>query len=1037
MKRRRPSAVRLPIAVRAYVPRTRPRGDRPAKGGPAPVLVFDTETTTDRSQRLLFGSYRLYDRQGVLRQEGIIRDDELSPDQLGVLDRYCVEHAAHNGGRLRLMSRTEFLETVFWPMAYRAHGVVVGFNLPFDLSRLAHGWRPARNGGFSLRMYPEHRANGRRSPHLYRPEISIKAYGPKRQFIRFTTPARVDRQNVGPRGPWRGRFVDCHTVTHALTDRSLSLDAAAAEFGLELRKVPGAEHGVVSDAYIDYNRQDVRVTHALYIALTAELARHPIDLAPEAAASPAAIAKAYLRAIGITPLLDRSAGLPERILGAAMTAYYGGRAEARIRLTSLPVRYVDFTSMYPTSFSLIGARSWLTAASFTSRDATTAAQELVHGITRDNLLDPALWPRFLGVFCRVRPNGELLPTRAPYGGAEDGPSGVAWTIGLNDLWSSHDHWFALADVVVAKLLGGRAPEILEAVEIVPEGVAPGLRPIALRGDISIKPTDDLFRRAIEERHRVRVDAAIPASERARLAGFLKTFANSGSYGIFAEYHQLDPVADGVAVHAYGLWPINTRVNTPEEPGEYCFPPLAASITAVARLLLAVLQAGIEARGGTFMACDTDSLSIVASPEGGPVPCAGGGAKMPDGTDAVNALSFREVDDVLREINRLNPYPATVVASLVKLEPENYAVADPPEPAGLHGIAISAKRYALYQRGPSGPTIRKASNHGLGLYRAPFPRQPDRGDPWPEWVEAAWETIIREVEGLPAQPEPDWLDLPAVSQLPVSSPHTIRAFRSIDAELTYSDQTKPFGFLVIGHVDPLVPSPTANSGRVIPVTPFETDATRLLERPWVNRIDGSTLAVTVKPGGEAGKLRLRTFRDVLAEYARHPEHKSGDARRGRGRRTSVGLLPRLRVEAAGVPVHIGKESNQLDEVEEGSITDKSEVYVEYRDERREWEASLPALRRLRDDKGWRHLATASRLSERAVRYAVNGGKLPRSAARSRLASLIPAPATIPLRTVTPGDDRRRGSHPRTGLSAVASGAPAIPRASDLGEPHGEG
>ena len=48
-------------------------------------------------------------------------------------------------------------------------------------------------------------------------------------------------------------------------------------------------------------------------------------------------------------------------------------------------------------------------------------------------------------------------------------------------------------------------------------------------------------------------------------------------------------------------------------------------------------------------------------------------------------------------------------------------------------------------------------------------------------------------------------------------------------------------------------------------------------------------------------------------------------------------------ARGLPVHIGKESNRLEEVETGLITDVEEVYVVYGDERREWEAMLPALK----------------------------------------------------------------------------------------------
>lgn len=92
-----------------------------------------------------------------------------------------------------------------------------------------------------------------------------------------------------------------------------------------------------------------------------------------------------------------------------------------------------------------------------------------------------------------------------------------------------------------------------------------------------------------------------------------------------------------------------------------------------------------------------------------------------------------------------------------------------------------------------------------------------------------------------------------------------------------------------------------------------------------------------------------------------------------------------MRASGLPVHIGKESNRLEEAQNGLITDADEVYVEYRDERREWELVLPALRRLRNELGWRYLAEASGLSE--LRYVLNGGKLPHRAARAWLAGLV--------------------------------------------------
>jgi hypothetical protein len=988
-RRTRAAVLETEIAVRANVPRTRPQAPRRPAPRPTLVLVLDTETRTDAAQALLFGSFRVYELGGRLRQEGLFYPDDLSFNELQLLEGYVATHAADNGGHLRLLPRRRFLRHVLWPIGYKARARIVAYNMPFDCSRLAFAWRRANNGGFTLHLWDSIDEEGVLWPDRYRPTVRIKAFGSKRQFTSYGSPATLDPDLKEDGYVWPGDFLDLHTLVYALTDKSLSLDAAAKRFGLPAGKAETEEHGVLTEAYIDYNRQDVRLTWELHQVLTEEWARHPIDLAPEQAYSPAAVSKAYLREAGITLPAERSA-VPADRLGQAMSAYYGGRAEVHIRRVPLPVRYADFTSMYATVFALMGLWRWVIAERLSAIGATGEAQALLAAATREALHDPAIWPRLAGVFCRVLPDGELLPVRARYG-APDGRATGAWTIGLNELVSRRELWYTLADLVVARLLGTTTPTILEAFRVVPEGRLPDLRLVHLRGTIPVDPAqEDLFRLATEERARVKGDSSLPWDERKRLAQFLKTFANGGAYGIFAEVRQLDPARGGAVVRADGLWPIEARVATPEEPGAFCFPPLAATVTGGARLLLALLQADVEARGGTYVTCDTDSLLIVSSATGGLLACPGGPERLADGTEAVRALSWAAVDEVLGGLGSLSPYKPGTIADLVKLEPQNFAVGDPTRPEELFCLATSAKRYVLYNRTDGGMVVRKASVHGLGLSRSPLRRNPD-WDPekeWPEWVEVVWQRIIAEAEDRDPGPEPDWFGLPAVSQLPVSSPLVLSPFRELNEDKPYSAQVKPFGFLLAGHVDPLAPLPEGLApGDVIPVAPFTSKPGDLLSLEWRNRRDGSVLKVTTRPRGQPGHVRLKTHGDLVTDYRLHPETKSGDPRGGLGRRGSVGLLPRLRVVARGVPVHIGKESNHLDEVEDGIITDPDEVYVEYRDERREWEAVLPALRALRDERGWRYLAEASGLSERAVRYALNGATMPHRPARSPLLRLL--------------------------------------------------
>lgn len=665
-----------------------------------------------------------------------------------------------------------------------------------------------------------------------------------------------------------------------------------------------------------------------------------------------------------------------RELGAAATAYYGGRSETRIRGVPMPVRYVDFTSMYPTVFALLGLWRWVTARRFVIADATAMTRAILDQVDRVALHDPGVWPGLAMVFCRVQPCGDLLPVRARYTS-----DAGAWTIGINRLHSDIGLWYTLADLVASRRLGGSTPEILAAFRIEPAGILPGLRPVLLRGSVPADPSDDLFRLAIEERQRLRRTGG-----REYDSTFLKTFANGGAYGVFAEYRVGEPVGGGVRVEAYGLWPIEARVRTPEEPGEFSFPPLAATITGGARLLLALLQADIEARGGTFLACDTDSLLVVATPSGGLIACPGGPGRLPHGQAAVLALSHADLDAALDEIETLNPY-APGLTRLVKLEEENFAADGSGTPVGLRALAISPKRYVLYEHLPDGPLIRKPSEHGLGMYRQPTPNPPGWDKKWPAWIEHIWESIIREAEGLPALPEPGWYDRPALSQLSITSPRLLAPFRTFNAGVPYRDQVKPFGFMLVGHVDPLVPLPSGMSlSQLMPVAPYTSKPEEFQRLSWVNRANGARIEVTTRPEGEPGKVRLKTYREVMIEYRLHPDVKSGDPHGGQGHRGSRGLLPRLHVEVGEV-VHIGKESNHLDEETEGELLERDQAYVEYRDQRQEWHVLLPQLRRMRAALGPKRLQESAGLSERALRDALNLGRLPRRRARAALLGLL--------------------------------------------------
>src|SRR5439155_15194284 len=176
-------------------------------------------------------------------------------------------------------------------------------------------------------------------------------------------------------------------------------------------------------------------------ALLAEFRGYPGgELPPEKAYSAASIAKAFLGTIRVIPPQQKFQ-LDDKTFGISMQAYYGGRAEIRIRHTPVPVVYTDFTSQYPTLNSLLGLWHILIAEKLQVCDATNEVREFLESLTLDQLLDPSTWAK-LTFFALVQPDGDIFPVRTIYG---DGHVNNQSNIGLNPLTSDKAIWFAGPD----------------------------------------------------------------------------------------------------------------------------------------------------------------------------------------------------------------------------------------------------------------------------------------------------------------------------------------------------------------------------------------------------------------------------------------------------------------------------------------------------------------------------------------------------------------------------------------------------------------
>jgi hypothetical protein len=1000
----------LPIAVRAYTPPTRPLRDpkkAPRGAGRRPdtpelVLVLDTETTTDATQRLLFGRWRVY-QDGRCISEGLFSADDLPTPDRAILADYLRSHSAETDEPqpLLLLTRHQFLTDVFWPVAYKGRGLVVGFNLPFDLVRLSIGWGTARGrlygGGFSLAV-ASYVKDRRTLENRYRPRIAVKSLDSKRALLGFTRAREPDVVDQIPEGSpdggpdphyaFRGHFLDLRTLAFALTNQSHSLASACAAYRVAHGKGIAGQHGIITPEYVDYNRRDVLATWELFEQLHTEYGRHPIALPLWQAYSPASVGKAYLRAMGIRPVLARQPDFPKDVLGYAMAAYYGGRAECRIRGVPMPVVYLDFLSMYPTVCSLMGLWRLLIAKRVAVEDATADVKALLAKVTLEQAFDPALWSRLIGLVQLV-PDGDILPTRAAYGGSS------AWQIGVNPYTTSEPQWYTIADAMASTLLTSKPPRVLKALRLVPHWVVSTLRPVKLRGEVPVDPrTQDFFRVAIQERHRLEHRSDLTAQERKWPSAFLKVVANAAGYGIYAEMNPQElPKGERQTVEVSGNWEqaFSTSVHTPEVPGAYCFPPFAACIAGAARLMLALLERCVTDAGGTYAMCDTDSMAVVATETGGVIACPGGPVRLPDGQEAVQALSWAQVEGIRARFTALNPYDRDAVpGSVLKLEPENRdSVAG--ERRQLWGYSISAKRYALYNVDEDGRPLlplRKYSEHGLGHLLNPTD-PPDTEDIAEEdverksWMSLLWEGIVTEETGH-LYTWSDWLERPALGRITATSPQALHPFATLNQGKSYAQQVKPYNFLLTTYVKRFGHPDGVNPTRFHLVAPFESDARKWAKLPWANLYDeqGKRYRVTSKRSEYmvSDVAQVKTYGDVLAEYRRHPETKSLAPDGTPCTRSTAGLLRRRPVAALYV-THVGKESNRLEEVEAGLVHDPEEVYTEYPDPAHDAWSTLvvPMLKRM----SLRRIQEQTGMGRTQIKAVRNGHARPHATHRAAL------------------------------------------------------
>jgi hypothetical protein len=339
---------------------------------PNHALVFDCETRIDQNQSLTFGFARLLrnDENSYTdcRAEIIFYDpDELKSFEVQRLKKYVLGKRSETSDdvsskTILLLTKQQFMQQFFFPHA-QAESLIVGFNLCFDLTRIADDARPATrlNEDWSLVFHYKDRKTKQTKKDSIR-RIKITRKDGKIAFIKLS--GYSTWTGVLP----SGRFLDLFTLAWALRNVHYSLKGLAKD--LKVRgKLKHDPTGKVTVEEINYCRQDVRATVGVLNKLRTEFNCHPIDRLPDEVYSPASIFKAYLEAMGIR-LPSEKFRLPPRVQGIAAQAYNGGRSEMRIRLARVPVVHTDFLSQYPTVIVLMGLWNLIIAKKLKVKNAT-------------------------------------------------------------------------------------------------------------------------------------------------------------------------------------------------------------------------------------------------------------------------------------------------------------------------------------------------------------------------------------------------------------------------------------------------------------------------------------------------------------------------------------------------------------------------------------------------------------------------------------------------------------------------------------------
>ena len=755
----------LPICIRSYQV---PPEKKPflGKSNAAAVsdkwyLVFDTETTTN-IQTVRFGVCHIY-RDNVRYTSILFPNNAI----LTAADKKVIKDGAGVTGH-QVMSIEDFRRKIFIPYVFTYKAMVIGFNLPYDLSMIALHATPIKSGSMKdgFRFFY---ADNDDTPCIEIKHINVRASMYKIQYpqsehnihykrirgnIERIDPASLDPdtaaadssstassedEHSGYDVKYRGRFVDCSQLANVIFSRKFSLDKLCKTLDIENKKEKNEGHGLaLTPDYVAYAIRDVVATWECFVALRERYARYGLTkTAIDSLFTEASLGKGTFREMNIQSFMTLNTDFSPEMVGRVMSTFYGGRSEIKERRMLARGLYCDMTSMYPTNCTLMGLWKYVIAREIAYKDVTDKMKKFLGSLlpieTGLSILNnKKVWKDFVCIV-RISPDDDVLPIRANYDDET-----TANNIGLNYLKSDSDLWYTLPDVIDSILQTGKVPQVQEVIQFIPKGVQQGLQPLALLGkpEYTIDPgKEDFVKRIIELRKIVqgKMSAEKTLATTAADSGDLKAAAyhtqkaaeyeieqqqikitaNATTYGIFAELiAETFETIQTVAVHSHIA--LERKTVHKEKAGIYFNPILATCITGGSRLMLGIAEKLSLVQGLSWSFCDTDSMFI---------------------SDSGNVYNDAELIDRCKTIvswfNAINPYDFEVLegdapTDLFKFEKYNFTAVQDPITGKKHQVmlplyayCISAKRYVVWHENKGYRDIKKASVHGLGTYLPPY------------------------------------------------------------------------------------------------------------------------------------------------------------------------------------------------------------------------------------------------------------------------------------------------------------------------------